>query len=183
MSSCYPILRHIDNSAGITRFPQAHFDMVRLGIGLYGFSSVAADRPHLQHVVTLKTVITHVETIGAGETVGYNRTYMAEKPTRVGILPIGYADGFPPELSNGVGSVVVNGRRAPIIGKICMDMTMIDLTDIDAKEGDDVIVYGEDNRIDDIAARIGKICMDMTFWNIWVMTGNNCTLPRPIIWI
>ena len=153
----YPILRHIDNSAGITRFPQAHFDMVRLGIGLYGFSSVAADRPHLQHVATLKTVITHVESIGAGETVGYNRTYTADKPTRVGILPIGYADGFPPELSNGVGSVVVNGRRAPIIGKICMDMTMIDLTGIDAREGDDVIVYGEENRIDDIAARIGKI--------------------------
>ena len=153
----YPILRHIDNSAGITRFPQAHFDMVRLGIGLYGFSSVAADRPHLQHVATLKTVITHVESIGAGETVGYNRTYTADKPTRVGILPIGYADGFPPELSNGVGSVVVNGRRAPIIGKICMDMTMIDLTGIDAREGDDVIVYGEENRMDDIAAKIGKI--------------------------
>ena len=153
----YPILRHIDNSAGITRFPQAHFDMVRLGIGLYGFSSVPADRPFLQHVATLKTVITHVESIGVGDTVGYNRTFKAEQPMRVGILPIGYADGFPPELSNGVGSVIVNGHRAPIIGKICMDMTMIDLTGIDAREGDDVIVYGEENRMDDIAAKIGKI--------------------------
>ncbi len=153
----YPVMRHIDNTAGITRFPQAHFDMVRLGIGLYGFSSVPADRPFLQHVATLKTVITHVESIGVGDTVGYNRTFKAKQPMRVGILPIGYADGFPPELSNGVGSVIVNDHRAPIIGKICMDMTMIDLTGIDAREGDDVIVYGEENRMDDIAAKIGKI--------------------------
>lgn len=153
----YPFLRHIDNSAGITRFPQAHFDMVRLGIGLYGFSSVAEDRPHLQHVATLKTIITHVEEIGAGDTVGYNRTFEATGATRVGIIPIGYADGFPPELGRGVGSVVVNGRHVPIIGKICMDMTMIDLTGTRACEGDEVIVYGEENRIDDIAAKIGKI--------------------------
>ena len=153
----YPILRHIDNTAGISRFPQAHFDMVRLGIGLYGFSSVPADRPYLQHVATLRTVITHVRTIGEGETVGYNRTYAADKPTKVGIIPIGYADGFPPELGRGVGSVVVKGRRVPIIGKVCMDMTMIDLTGTDASEGDEVVVYGADNRIDDIAASIGKI--------------------------
>ena len=153
----YPILRHIDNTAGISRFPQAHFDMVRLGIGLYGFSSVPADRPYLQHVATLRTVITHVRTIGAGETVGYNRTYAADKPTKVGIIPIGYADGFPPELGRGVGSVVVKGRRVPIIGKVCMDMTMIDLTGTDASEGDEVVVYGAGNRIDDIAASIGKI--------------------------
>ena len=153
----YPILRHIDNTAGISRFPQAHFDMVRLGIGLYGFTSVPADRPYLQHVATLRTVITHVRTIGAGETVGYNRTYAADKPTKVGIIPIGYADGFPPELGRGVGSVVVKGRRVPIIGKVCMDMTMIDLTGTDASEGDEVVVYGAGNRIDDIAASIGKI--------------------------
>ena len=153
----YPILRHIDNTAGISRFPQAHYDMVRLGIGLYGFTSVAADQPHLQHVATLRTVITHVRTIGVGETVGYNRTYSADQPTKVGIIPIGYADGFPPELGRGVGSVLVKGTRVPIIGKVCMDMTMIDLTGTDATEGDEVVVYGEANRIDDIARSIGKI--------------------------
>ena len=153
----YPILRHIDNTAGISRFPQAHFDMVRLGIGLYGFSSVPADQPYLQHVATLRTVITHVHDIGAGETVGYNRTYAADKPTKVGIIPIGYADGFPPELGRGAGCVVVKGRRVPIIGKVCMDMTMIDLTGTGASEGDEVVVYGAGNRIDDIAASIGKI--------------------------
>lgn len=153
----YPILRHIDNTAGISRFPQAHFDMVRVGIGLYGFTSVATDQQHLQHVATLKTVVTHVRTIGVGETVGYNRTYTAEKPTKVGIIPIGYADGFPPELGRGVGSVIVKGVRVPIIGKICMDMTMIDLTGTDVTEGDEVVVYGENNRIDDISTSIGKI--------------------------
>ncbi len=154
----YPILRHIANTAGITRFPQAHFDMVRLGIGLYGFCSVVQDRPHLQHVATLTTVITHIREIDAGETVGYNRTYNAQRTTKVGIIPIGYADGFPPELGRGVGSVLVHNQRVPIIGKICMDMTMIDLTDVkEVTEGDEVIVYGDDNRIDDIAAKIGKI--------------------------
>ena len=153
----YKILRHIVNSAGISRFPQAHFDMVRLGIGLYGFSAVAEDRAHLQQVATLQTVITHVHTIKKGETVGYNRTFVADRDTRVGIIPIGYADGFPPELGRGVGSVLVKGRQAPIIGKICMDMTMIDLTGLEAREGDEVVIYGEHNRMDDIAAKIGKI--------------------------
>lgn len=153
----YHILRHIDNSAGICRFPQAHYDMVRLGIGLYGFSSVTADRPFLQHVATLRTVITHVREIGAGETVGYNRTFKAERAMKIGIIPIGYADGFPPELGRGVGSVVVHGKHVPIVGKICMDMAMIDVTGMDVCEGDEVVVYGDENRMDDIAACIGKI--------------------------
>lgn len=154
----YPILRHIDNTAGISRFPEAHFDMVRLGIGLYGFSAVEADRPHLQHVATLKTVITHVERLQAGDTVGYNRGFTANAPMTIGIIPLGYADGFPPELGNGVGNVIVRGKRAPIIGKICMDMTMIDLTGLeDVQEGEEVIIYGEENRMDDIALKIGKI--------------------------
>lgn len=154
----YPILRHIANTAGITRFPQAHFDMVRIGIGLYGFCSVAQDKPHLQHVATLTTVLTHIREVDTGETVGYNRTYTAQRTTKVGIIPIGYADGFPPELGRGVGSVIVHNQRVPIIGKICMDMTMIDLTEVkEVNEGDEVIVYGDDNRIDDIAAKIGKI--------------------------
>lgn len=154
----YPILRHIANTAGITRFPQAHFDMVRIGIGLYGFCSVVQDKPHLQHVATLTTVLTHIREVDTGETVGYNRTYTAQRTTKVGIIPIGYADGFPPELGRGVGSVIVHNQRVPIIGKICMDMTMIDLTEVkEVNEGDEVIVYGDANRIDDIAAKIGKI--------------------------
>lgn len=153
----YLILRHIDNTAGISRFPQAHFDMVRVGIGLYGFTSVAADQPHLQHVATLKTIVTHVREIAPGETVGYNRTFTAGKTTRVGIIPLGYADGFPPELGRGVGTVVVRGRHVPIIGKICMDMAMIDLSGMQVAEGEEVIVYGTENRIDDVAAKIGKI--------------------------
>lgn len=153
----YPVLRHIANSAGISRFPEAHFDMVRVGIGLYGFSSIEKDKPFLQHVATLKTVITHIVEIGKGETVGYNRTFTAQEPTKVGIIPIGYADGLAPELSRGIGNVIIQNKKAPIIGKICMDMTMINLNGIEAQEGDEVIIYGDQNRIDDISARIGKI--------------------------
>lgn len=153
----YPVLRHIANTAGISRFPQAHFDMVRVGIGLYGFSSVDKDVPHLQHVATLKTIITHTMMLNKGDTVGYNRRFIAESPMKIGIIPIGYADGFPTELCCGRGSVVVVGHHVPIIGKICMDMAMIDLSQVDANEGDEVIIYGEENRIDEIASQIGKI--------------------------
>lgn len=153
----YPILRHILNSAGITRFPEAQFDMVRLGLGLYGFSSLEEDRDRLQHTVTLKSIVTQIKTIRKGETVGYNRTFTAPRDMSVGIVPIGYADGFFRELSNGVGTVIINRKHAPIIGKICMDMCMIDLSEIENVHiGDDVIIYGEENRIDDIADRIQK---------------------------
>jgi len=153
----YPILRHILNSAGISRFPEAQFDMVRLGIGLYGFSFVPSVQPHLLHSVTLKTIITQIKTIKKGETVSYNRTYTAPKEMRIGVIPIGYADGLFRELSNGVGKVIINGQPAPIIGKICMDMCMIDLSKIkNVHIGDEVIVYGEENRIDTIAANIKR---------------------------
>ncbi|MCQ2285360.1 MAG: bifunctional UDP-N-acetylmuramoyl-tripeptide:D-alanyl-D-alanine ligase/alanine racemase [Bacteroidales bacterium] len=157
----YPILRHILNSAGITRFSEFQFDMVRLGIGLYGFSGVEQDQKHLQNVATLKTIITQIKTIKAGETIGYNRGTKVEKDTQVGIIPIGYADGFFREFGLGRGRVFVNGKYARTLGKICMDMCMIDLTDIDVKIGDEVIVYGEENRIDDMAACIGRIPYDL----------------------
>ncbi len=153
----YPILRHILNSAGITRFPEAQFDMVRLGIGLYGFSGVKEDQKHLQNVATLKTIITQIKTVKCGETIGYNRSTTAEKDLKVGIIPIGYADGYFREFGCGRGQVYVNGKYARTLGKICMDMCMIDLTGIPAKIGDEVIVYGIENSIADMAAAIGKI--------------------------
>lgn len=153
----YPILRHILNSAGISRFPEAQYDMVRLGIGLYGFSSVPQDQAHLQNTVTLRTVITQVKTIPANETIGYNRSYKTLKESKIAIIPIGYADGYPRELGNGVGKVFVAGRLVPIVGKICMDMCMIDVTGLEVKEGDEVIVYGDQNPLDKVAASIHRI--------------------------
>ena len=130
--------------------------MVRLGLGLYGFSYVAKDAAYLQNTVSLQTVITQIKRIAAGETIGYNRTFKAAHDMTIGIIPIGYADGFFREFSNGVGRVSVRGRKVPIIGKICMDMCMIDLTGLSVEEGEPVVVYGDENPVSAMAAAIGK---------------------------
>ncbi len=147
----YKILRHILNSAGIIRFPEAQFDMVRLGIQLYGCSEIPEMATHLHNVVTLKTVITQIKRIPAGETIGYNRTWRLQRDTQVAIIPIGYADGYPRELCNGKGKVLVQGQKVPVIGKICMDMCMLDVTGLRLHEGDEVIVYGEGNTVSEMA--------------------------------
>ena len=149
------ILRHISNSAGVERFPEAQFDMVRLGIGLYGISAIG--KGLLRQVSTLKTVILQIKDIQPNETVGYSRRFKAVKPTRIGILPIGYADGLHRILGNGVGKLWVNGTFVPIIGSICMDMCMIDLTGANAREGDEVIVFGDENPLSEIAEQMKTI--------------------------
>ncbi len=124
----YPVLRHVLNSAGIQRFPEAQFDMVRLGIGLYGVGANREEQSRLRNVSTLKSVITQVKQIRAGETIGYNRKGRAEKDSVIAIVPVGYADGLNRRLGNGRGRLYINGKPAPIIGNICMDLTMIDVT-------------------------------------------------------
>lgn len=148
-SLSYPVLRHILNSAGIERFSSAQYDMVRLGIGLYGISAV--DQKNVRNISTLKTVILQVKEIPAEDTVGYSRKFKAKVPTRIGILPIGYADGLHRILGNGVGKLWVNGKFAPIIGNICMDMCMIDITETSAKEGDEVIIFGDNAPVTELA--------------------------------
>lgn len=157
----YPILRHILNSAGIVRFTEHQLDMVRLGISLYGFSSLPDVQANLQNVATLKTVITQVKTIAARETIGYNRSYRVSRNTQVAIIPIGYADGYPRELSNGKGTVIIQGQKVPVIGKICMDMCMLDVTGLTVHEGDEVIVYGEGNTAADMAKAAGLISYEL----------------------
>lgn len=157
----YPILRHILNSAGIVRFTEHQLDMVRLGISLYGFSNLPDVQANLQNVATLKTVITQVKTIAAGETIGYNRSYRIARNTQVAIIPIGYADGYPRELSNGKGTVIIQGQKVPVIGKICMDMCMLDVTGLTVHEGDEVIVYGEGNTAADMAQKAGLISYEL----------------------
>jgi alanine racemase len=151
----YPVIRHILNSSGIERFPEAQFDMVRLGIGLYGISSV--DHRKLRNVSTLKSTILQIKPVVPGETVGYGRRGKPTKPTLIAIIPVGYADGLNRRLSNGTGAFLVNGHLAPIIGSICMDMTMIDITDTGAKVGDEVIIFGEGNPITTLAQQIDTI--------------------------
>jgi len=151
----YKIMRHILNSAGIERFPHSQYDMVRLGIGLYGIS--ALDSKYVKQVSTLKTVILQIKQIETNETVGYSRRFRASKTTTIGIIPIGYADGLHRILGNGVGKVMVNNTLVPIIGSICMDMSMIDITDINAQEGDEVIIFGDSYPITEIASQMNTI--------------------------
>lgn len=157
----HKILRHILNSAGIFRFAEAQFDMVRLGISLYGCSEIPALASKLHNVATLKTVITQVKNIPAGETIGYNRSYRLKRDSQVAIIPIGYADGYPRELGNGKGTVIIQGQKVPVIGKVCMDMCMLDVTGITVHEGDEVVVYGEGNTVADMARAAGLISYEL----------------------
>ncbi|MDQ3394212.1 MAG: bifunctional UDP-N-acetylmuramoyl-tripeptide:D-alanyl-D-alanine ligase/alanine racemase [Bacteroidota bacterium] len=137
-------IKHILNSAGIIRFPEFQFDMVRLGIGLYGIEVNNQYQHELLPVSTLKTTISQVKHIKAGHTIGYSRKGLAEKKTKIATIAIGYADGFSRSFSNGNGTVLVKNQHAPVIGNVCMDMTMIDVTGIDVEEGDEVIIFGKD---------------------------------------
>jgi len=136
------ILRHICNSAGAERFPEAQFDMIRLGIGLYGIDP--ATNQVIHNVSTLKTTILQIRNVPATDTVGYSRKGKLTRDSRIAALPIGYADGLNRHLGNGKAYCLVNGKQAPYIGNICMDVCMIDVTDIDCNEGDQVIVFGDD---------------------------------------
>ena len=138
--SGHRFLKHVLNSAGIERFPEYSFDMVRLGIGLYGVSS--GKNEYLTEVSSFKTRIAQIRKLNAGETVGYGRMGHLKRASRIATLPVGYADGLPRILSNGRGSLKINNKFAAIVGNVCMDMTMIDVTDILCHEGDEVIIFG-----------------------------------------
>lgn len=150
----YKLIRHALNSAGIERFTEYQFEMVRLGIGMYGGSQV---NPEAKIVSTLRSVITQVKDIIPGDTVGYGRKGEVKGPTRIGVVPIGYADGLNRKFSNGVGRFVVNGQSAPIIGNVCMDLTMIDITGLEVKEGDEVAIFGKDPTVFELADKLGTI--------------------------
>jgi alanine racemase len=137
----YRPIRHMTNTSGVLNYPQAHFDMVRVGLGLYGFANDASQDSKLLNVLTLKSVISQIHEVQAGETVGYNMGFTADAPLRTSTIPIGHADGIFRSLGQGKISVKINGKEAPVIGNICMDMIMADVTGIDCKEGDDVILF------------------------------------------
>ncbi len=149
------IMRHILNSAGIERFPEYQFDMVRLGIGHYGISSLPD--ANLKQVCALKTVILQIKNVKAGETVGYSRKGVVNFDKRIAVIPIGYADGFDRKLGNGVGEVYINGLRAKVIGNVCMDLVMIDVTNIAANEGDVVEIFGDHLTISEVAGWLKTI--------------------------
>ena len=147
-------LLHICNTAGIERFPEYHFDMCRLGIGMYGLSFASAA---LRNVCTLKTTILSIKTVGAGQTIGYGRHTTLSEPRQIAVIPIGYADGFDRRFSNYGGEVLVRGKRCPVVGNVCMDQAMIDVTGTDAQPGDYAIVFGDQLPIQELADKLQTI--------------------------
>lgn len=150
----YPIIKHICNTAGIERFVQYQYDMCRLGIGLYGLSFVGAG---LRNVCTLKTTILSIKTVPAGSTVGYSRKTQLNENRQIAVIPIGYADGFDRRFSNYGGEVLVRGQRCPVVGNVCMDQAMIDVTGTDAQVGDYAIVFGDQMPLQALAEKLQTI--------------------------
>lgn len=167
----YAFLTHIANSSAIARFPELQMDMVRLGIGLYGVAAKKTAKK-LQPALTLKSTIAQLKPIQKGETVSYNRRGVATQKSTIATVRIGYADGYSRRLSNGVGYMLVNGKKAPVMGTVCMDMVMIDVTHIKGvKEGDDVIVFGNGLPVEELAKAMGTIPYE-------IMTGISQRVKR-----
>ncbi|MCQ2341310.1 MAG: alanine racemase [Paludibacteraceae bacterium] len=154
----YPIIKHICNSAGIERFSDYQFDMCRLGIGLYGFSFAGAQ---LRNVCTLKTTILSVKTVKSGETIGYGRHTTLQQDRQIAVIPIGYADGFDRRFSNYGGEVLIRGKRCPVVGNVCMDQAMIDVTGTDAQVGDYVEVFGDHINLQELSDKLGTITYEI----------------------
>ncbi len=157
----YTPIRHLLNTSGITNFSEAQYDMVRSGIGLYGFGNEAHVDQLLKPVATLKTIISQIHTIKPNETVGYNRAFAAKTFKTIATLPIGHADGIGRIYGKGKTWVYVNGKKAFIIGNVCMDMIMIDITNIPCNEGDEVIIFGENPNASEFSASANTISYEL----------------------
>ena len=149
------------NTSGVLNYPEAQFEMVRSGIGLYGYgNSVVADK-YLKPVATLKTLISQIHKIEPGESVGYNRGFTSDTYRVTATLPIGHADGIPRSMGKGVGWVTIGGEKAPIVGNVCMDMIMVDITHIDCVEGDPVEIFGDKQSAEQLAQAVGTISYEL----------------------
>ncbi|MGN0033619.1 MAG: bifunctional UDP-N-acetylmuramoyl-tripeptide:D-alanyl-D-alanine ligase/alanine racemase [Candidatus Limimorpha sp.] len=167
----YKILRHILNTAGVSRFSDYQYDMVRLGIGAYGVAICDDDKGRLHNVMSLKSTIKQIKEYEAGETVGYGRNGKITKRSRIGVIPMGYADGLRRQLGNGNACFWVNGKAAPIIGNVCMDLCMIDVTDIDCQEDDTAVLFDDEHTVDVISDICGTIPYE-------IMTGISQRVKR-----
>ena len=157
----YKPMLHICNTSGLLNYPDAHFDMVRSGIGLYGFGNSKKENKHLKPIASLKTTISQIHLIEKGESVGYNRAFKSDGFLKTATLPIGHADGIGRQYGNGNGFVTINGKKAPIVGNVCMDMIMVNITDIDCKEGDEVIVFDANFTAENLAETINSISYEL----------------------
>jgi len=157
----YTPMLHICNTSGLLNYPQAHFDMVRSGIGLYGFGNSIQQNKFLTPIATLKSILSQIHHIEKGETVGYNRAYTSDAFKKTATIPIGHADGISRQYGNGNGFVIINNQKAFIIGNVCMDMIMVDITNIDCKEGDEVIIFDKTTTAEDFASTTNTISYEI----------------------
>ena len=152
---------HMCNTSGILNYPEAHFDMVRSGIGLYGFGNSEKENKNFKPIGTLKTIISQIHTVKKGESVGYNRAFKSDTVLKTATLPIGHADGIGRQYGKGKGFVTINGQKAPIVGNVCMDMIMVDVSNIDCNEGDEVIVFGKNTTAENLAITAETISYEL----------------------
>jgi len=157
----YPFIKHLTNTSGTLNYPEAHFDMVRIGIGLYGYANDPKWTSKLKNVAKLQSVISQKHPIKKGDSVGYNRAYIATKDTVSATIPIGYADGIPRTWGKAKGFVTINGEKALVIGNVCMDMIMVDVTNIPCNEGDVVTLFDTQETLEEIATNIGTISYEI----------------------
>ena len=157
----YKPLLHICNTSGILNYPEAHFDMVRSGIGMYGFGNSEKENKNFKPISTLKTIISQIHEIEKGESVGYNRAFKTDAFLRSATLPIGHADGIGRQYGKGKGYVIINNKKAHILGNVCMDMIMVNVTNIDCKEGDEVIVFGPNTTAESLAETANTISYEL----------------------
>jgi len=154
-------IRHILNTSGILNYPHYQMEMARLGIGLYGAGNSTVENKHLQNVSTLKSIISQIRTVENDESIGYSRKYIVREKTKVATIPIGYADGIRRAWGNGVGYILIHNQKAAILGNICMDMLMVDVTSINCNPGDEVIIFGEQLRVYEIAEKTNTISYEI----------------------
>ena len=165
---------HVLNTSGVLHFPEAQYNMVRTGISLYGYGNHPSVDAQLKPVLTLKTVISQIHTLNEGDTLGYNRAFVAKRRTKTATLPLGHADGIGRIYGNGKGYVMINGQQASILGNVCMDMIMVDVTAIDCQAGDTVIVIGPNASAENLANAAGTISYEL-------ITGLSQRIKRKVI--
>ena len=157
----YPVIKHLCNTSGVLNYPEAHFDMVRCGIGLYGYGNSEKEAKNFQPIAALKSVISQIHRVEKGESVGYNRGFISSEDSKIATIPIGHADGIGRHFGHGVGKVLIGQKKAPIVGNVCMDMIMVDVTNIECAESDEVVVFGPEFSAETGAAAANTISYEL----------------------
>ena len=171
----YPVIKHLCNTSGVLNYPEAHFDMVRCGIGLYGYGNSDKESKNFRPIATLKSVISQIHLVKKGESVGYNRAFISSEDSKIATIPIGHADGIGRHFGYGVGAVSIGLEKAPIVGNVCMDMIMVNVTSIECEEGDEVIFFGPEYSAETSAAAVSTISYEL-------ITGISQRVKRQIVY-